>query len=218
MLNAIIIEDERLAMQELVKNLAEASPDVQITATLTSVQESIEYLSQAPDADIIFSDVQLPDGLSFEIFNYTTVDIPIIFITGYDEFIMNAFEYNGIDYLLKPVSKEDLAKAIMKYKMLEKHFRTGNKQVEKLVQVGIRDYCQEELDVIQLRLVVSGEWHAALRADLEQQIVRVVGESVQLEIAIVDDIPLTAAGKRKVVVRRLSSDAAHADRVPVAVS
>lgn len=134
MLNAIIIEDERLAMQDLIKNLSEVSPDVRIAATLSSVRESIEYLSQAPEADIIFSDVQLPDGLSFEIFNYTSVDIPIIFITGYDEFIMNAFEYNGIDYLLKPVSKEELSKAIMKYKMLEKHFRTGNKQVEKLVQ------------------------------------------------------------------------------------
>ena len=113
MLNAIIIEDERLALQELINNLREVSPDISITATLGSVKESIEYLSTSPKADIIFSDVQLADGLSFEIFNYTDVEIPVIFITGYDEFIMNAFEYNGIDYLLKPVRKEDLLKAIM---------------------------------------------------------------------------------------------------------
>jgi len=133
MLNAIIIEDERLALQELINNLRDVSPDIRISATLGSVKESIEYLSTNPKADIIFSDVQLADGLSFEIFNYTEVEIPVIFITAYDEFIMNAFEYNGIDYLLKPVRKEDLLKAIMKYKMLEKHFTTGNKKIDNLL-------------------------------------------------------------------------------------
>ena len=133
MLNVIIIEDERLALQDLINNLYDVSPDLQVTATLSSVKESIEYLSNSPKADLIFSDVQLADGLSFEIFNYTDVEIPIIFITGYDEFIMNAFEYNGIDYLLKPVSKDDLSKAIMKYKMLEKHFSSGNKRMDNLL-------------------------------------------------------------------------------------
>jgi len=133
MLNAIIIEDERLALQELIVNLREVSPDIDISATLRSVKEGIEYLSTGPHADIIFSDVQLSDGLSFEIFNYTDVEIPVIFITGYDEFIMNAFEYNGIDYLLKPVRKEDLLKAIMKYKMLEKHFSAGSQKKDNLL-------------------------------------------------------------------------------------
>ncbi|MES1214290.1 MAG: LytTR family DNA-binding domain-containing protein [Bacteroidota bacterium] len=133
MLNAIIIEDERLALQELIANLRDVSPDIGISATLGSVKESIEYLSTSPKADIIFSDVQLADGLSFEIFNYTEIEIPVIFITGYDEFIMNAFEHNGIDYLLKPVRKEDLLKAIMKYKMLEKHFSAGNKKIDNLL-------------------------------------------------------------------------------------
>jgi DNA-binding LytR/AlgR family response regulator len=133
MLNAIIIEDERLALQELIHNLRDVSPDIEISATLGSVKESIEYLSTMPKADIIFSDVQLADGLSFEIFNYTDIEIPVIFITGYDEFIMNAFEHNGIDYLLKPVRKEDLLKAIMKYKMLEKHFNGGNKKIDNLL-------------------------------------------------------------------------------------
>ena len=133
MLNAIIIEDERLALQELMTNLQDVSPDVQVTATLSSVKEGIEYLSNSPKADIIFSDVQLGDGLSFEIFNYTDIEIPVVFITGYDEFIMSAFEYNGIDYLLKPVTKDDLSKAIMKYKMLAKHFSTDNKRMDNLL-------------------------------------------------------------------------------------
>jgi DNA-binding LytR/AlgR family response regulator len=134
MLNAIIIEDERLAQQDLVKNLTDVWPDVHIAAVLSSVRESIDYLSGSPKAEIIFSDVQLPDGLSFEIFHYTAVEIPVIFITGYDEFMMNAFEYNGIDYLLKPVSKDDLEKAIMKYKMLEKHFAIDKRPIENLLR------------------------------------------------------------------------------------
>jgi phenylacetate-CoA ligase len=75
---------------------------------------------------------------------------------------------------------------------------------------------QEQLDAIQLRLVVSAQWNAAVHDDLEQQISRIVGDSVRLEIAVVNDIPLTAAGKRKVVVRRLSADAVNPDRIPVA--
>jgi len=157
MLKAIIIEDERLAMQDLVNTLYDVAPDVQVAAKLFSVKESIEYLSGSTDADIIFSDVQLADGLSFEIFNYTDIEIPIVFITGYDEFIMNAFEYNGIDYLLKPVSKDDLSKAIMKYKMLEKHFNSGSKRMHNLIhQFGskkkTRLLVRKGLENISLRL------------------------------------------------------------------
>lgn len=157
MLKAIIIEDERLAMQELVNNLYDAAPEVQVVAKLSSVKESIEYLSGSSAADIIFSDVQLPDGLSFEIFSYTDIETPVIFITGYDEFIMNAFEYNGIDYLLKPVCKDDLGKAIMKYKMLEKHFNSGNKRMDSLInQFGgkkkTRLLVRKGLENISLRL------------------------------------------------------------------
>jgi len=133
MINAIVIEDERPAMENLVSTLSSIADDVQVTARLSSVQESIEYLSQQPAVDLIFSDVQLGDGLSFEIFNQTGIRIPVIFITGYDEFMLNAFEYNGIDYLLKPVDKESLRKALNKYRMLEKHF-TDHHSINKLLQ------------------------------------------------------------------------------------
>jgi DNA-binding LytR/AlgR family response regulator len=134
MLHAIVIEDEKTVMNDLINNLTNSWPDVTITAKLSSVKESIEYLSKSPRADIIFSDVQLADGLSFEIFNAMAVQIPVIFITGYDEFVMNTFDYNGIDYLLKPVSSGDLVKAIMKYKMLEKHFISTMEPVANLYQ------------------------------------------------------------------------------------
>lgn len=122
MLNAIIIEDEKPAMEVLVKMLSEVSTQVNIKARLHSVKESIEYITSNPDADIIFSDVQLSDGLSFDIFSQTGVQIPVIFITGYDHYIMMAFENNGIDYLMKPVNKPDLDKALLKYNKLQSHF------------------------------------------------------------------------------------------------
>ena len=123
MKSAIVIEDEKAVAQNLIATLKEVAPDTQIKAVLSSVRESIDYLSQQNNkADIIFCDVQLTDGLSFSIFNEVHIDAPIIFITGYDKFMLNAFEYNSIDYLLKPVCKEDLQKALEKYKRLEQHF------------------------------------------------------------------------------------------------
>jgi DNA-binding LytR/AlgR family response regulator len=133
MLNAIIIEDERPAMENLIDTIRSVADDVNIVATLGSVKESIEFLATNPDADLIFSDVQLGDGLSFEIFDQSGSRIPVIFITGYDEFMLNAFEYNGIDYLLKPVEKDGLSKALAKYRMLEKHF-AGHHSLNNLLQ------------------------------------------------------------------------------------
>jgi len=134
MIHAIIIEDEKAAQESLVQALCHAGVEVTVKTVLSSVQESIQYLTDGERADIIFSDVQLTDGLSFEIFNETGITIPVVFITGYDEFMMNAFEHNGIDYLLKPVTGPDITKALLKYQMLEKHFAGSQKGLEKLMQ------------------------------------------------------------------------------------
>ncbi len=157
MLNAVIIEDERPALENLVSTLYSIAEDVHITARLESVRESIEYLSQKPAVDLIFSDVQLNDGLSFEIFNQGHIRTPVIFITGYDEFMMNAFEYNGIDYLLKPVDKEDLRKALIKYRMLEKHFTDHHSLVNLMQYVG--DHKKKRI------LVKKGMENISLRLD-----------------------------------------------------
>ena len=136
MLKAIIIEDEKPAMEMLVSLLSQVSTKVEIKAKLSSVKESIEYFSGTQDADIIFSDIQLSDGLSFDIFARTSVHIPVIFITGYDRYMMMALENNGIDYLLKPVDKNDLEKAFLKYTRLQSHFLNTNVNMpfENLVQ------------------------------------------------------------------------------------
>lgn len=133
MLKTIIIEDEKPALENLLKTLSEVAEPIQIEATFSSVKESISNLPRFPEANIIFSDVKLPDGLSFEIFSRSIVKIPVIFITGYDDFMLNAFEYNGIDYLLKPVSKPELDKALSKYQMLEKHF-SNHSSITNLVE------------------------------------------------------------------------------------
>ncbi|MBI1341424.1 MAG: response regulator [Terrimonas sp.] len=134
MLKIIIIEDERLAQENLLNLLSQISDAFEIITVLTSVKESIAYLSTPSSANLIFSDVQLPDGLSFEIFERTRLQVPVIFVTGYNEFMMNAFDYNGIDYLLKPVTKADLEKSVMKYQMLQKHFSTYVSSMDKLVE------------------------------------------------------------------------------------
>jgi len=157
MLNTVIIEDERPALENLVTTLTTIAGDIQVTARLTSVRESIEYLSQQPAVDLIFSDVQLNDGLSFEIFSQGDVRVPVIFITGYDEFMMNAFEYNGIDYLLKPVDKDDLRKALTKYRMLEKHFTNHHSLNSLLKYVG--DHKKKRI------LVKKGMENISLRLD-----------------------------------------------------
>jgi DNA-binding LytR/AlgR family response regulator len=135
MTTAIVIEDEKPACQYLLNRLKVIAPDIEVKATLSDIQQSIDYLSKNADSvDIVFSDVQLPDGLSFTIFNQLHTDLPVIFITGYDRFMMNAFDCNGIDYLLKPVNDEDLLRSIEKYRKLEKHFTSGKQQIKSLLQ------------------------------------------------------------------------------------
>ena len=134
MINAVIIEDEKPSQEKLISILKEISPELEVVAILTTVKESIEYFKTSHSVDIMFCDVQLPDGLSFEIFKETQIKIPVIFITGFDKFMLYAFENNGIDYLLKPVDKNELAKALFKYRMLEDHFSQQNRALNNLLQ------------------------------------------------------------------------------------
>lgn len=136
MIKAVIIEDEKKASDYLKTLLQDVAPDISIHAVLESVEEGISYLSSNGKVDIIFSDVQLSDGLSFSIFESVEINVPIVFITGYDRFMMDAFENNGIDYLLKPICKEALQKALKKYRSLERHFTADKTEepVEQLLQ------------------------------------------------------------------------------------
>ncbi|RIV42187.1 MULTISPECIES: LytR/AlgR family response regulator transcription factor [Flagellimonas] len=113
-MNVIIIEDEKPAARRLSRLLAEQ--DIEVSTMLHSVDESIEWFQNNPHPDLIFLDIQLSDGLSFEIFDLVEVKSAIIFTTAYDEYALQAFKLNSIDYLLKPIDDEELESAVKKYR------------------------------------------------------------------------------------------------------
>ncbi|KAB5492058.1 LytR/AlgR family response regulator transcription factor [Flagellimonas hadalis] len=113
-MNVIIIEDEKPAARRLARLLADL--DLEVSTMLHSVDESIEWFQNNPHPDLIFLDIQLSDGLSFEIFDVVDVKSAIIFTTAYDEYALQAFKLNSIDYLLKPIDDEELESAVKKYR------------------------------------------------------------------------------------------------------
>ena len=113
-MNVIIIEDEKPAARRLNRMLANL--DIEVNTMLHSVNESIEYFNNNNHPDLIFLDIQLSDGLSFEIFDEVHINSAIIFTTAYDEYALKAFKLNSIDYLLKPIDDDELEAAVKKYK------------------------------------------------------------------------------------------------------
>jgi len=115
-MKAIIIEDEELAAQRLRALINECDPGIEVTAMLESISDSIAWFRQNPQPDLIFLDIHLEDGLSFTIFEEIKIKVPIIFTTAFDEYAIKAFKMKSIDYLLKPILREDLCRSIEKYK------------------------------------------------------------------------------------------------------
>lgn len=113
-MKAIIIEDETRAAERLRKMILELSPNMAFYQTISSVAEGIEFFRSGSVPDVVFLDVELADGRSFEIFRQTKVSSPVIFTTAYDQYALDAFKHNGVDYLLKPIRKEDLELALKK--------------------------------------------------------------------------------------------------------
>lgn len=115
-MRVLIIEDEQLTAKKLVVMLGELLPDAQVQGVLQSVGESVEWFRGNPMPDLVFMDIHLADDLSFSIFDSVQITCPIIFTTAYDEYALRAFEVNSIDYLLKPVSRDSLQRALDKLK------------------------------------------------------------------------------------------------------
>ncbi|WP_026628930.1 LytR/AlgR family response regulator transcription factor [Dyadobacter alkalitolerans] len=119
-MDALIVEDEDLSVRRLKKLLNETAPDLLISGVTDSIEETVEWLRNnqkagRADPDLIFLDIELSDGQSFEIFNRVQVTSTIIFTTSYDEYALQAFKLNSIDYLLKPVHRDDLQRSLQKY-------------------------------------------------------------------------------------------------------
>lgn len=118
-MKVLIVEDEELAVKKLQKTLAAADDSVEVIGVTDSIKSSVEWLQQNTQPDLILMDIELADGQSFEIFNLTEVKSPVIFTTSYDEFALKAFKVNSVDYLLKPVQKEELQAALAKFRKLK---------------------------------------------------------------------------------------------------
>ncbi|MBW1298981.1 LytR/AlgR family response regulator transcription factor [Aquimarina litoralis] len=117
-MNVVIIEDETSVAQNLSDLLFEINPEIKVLVVLETVQSSIRWFQKNNAPDIAFFDIKIADGSSFEILEKTKLNFPIIFTTAFDEYALKAFKYNSIDYLLKPIKKSDLEKAISKYQNL----------------------------------------------------------------------------------------------------
>lgn len=117
-MRVLIIEDEHHAQKYLSNLLITIVPSVQILDTLDSVEDAVEWLNEHPPPGLIFMDIQLADGLSFNIFKKVKVDAPVIFTTAFDQYMLQAFKVNSVDYLLKPIEEIDLQNAIDKYQQI----------------------------------------------------------------------------------------------------
>jgi len=116
----IIIEDESLVAEDLANSLKNCNAAIEITALLGSVKEAIAYFKNNPQPDLIFSDIQLGDGLSFEIIKAVPLHVPVIFCTAFNEYALDAFKANGIEYILKPFSGNELEAALGKFQNMQK--------------------------------------------------------------------------------------------------
>src|SRR5581483_9101834 len=118
----LVVEDEPPARAKLVAALRLADPEARIAGETGGVDETLRWLETNPAPDLMFLDVQLNDGSSFDLLRRAKVECPVIFATAYDEYLQQAFETQGIDYLLKPVRPERVTAAIQKYRKLRDHF------------------------------------------------------------------------------------------------
>lgn len=141
-MNCIIIEDEAVAARRLNKLIEHNG--IQVLAELHSVQESIDWFKQNGEPDLIFLDIQLGDGISFEIFEEIQPKSAIIFTTAYDEYALRAFKFNSIDYLLKPIQEKELVKAIDKFKnMQQPQISFSPLQIQQLLQANFESKYRE---------------------------------------------------------------------------
>jgi DNA-binding LytR/AlgR family response regulator len=140
----LVIEDEKLASDRLIKMIKEVEPSAEILDTLVSIRSSVEWLKAHDAPDVIMMDIHLADGPSFEIFAAVQVTSPVIFTTAYDEHALDAFKVNSIDYLLKPIKKEEIERAFEKLRKLSgmhlKQLETFMKQFSGQTKSTSKDY------------------------------------------------------------------------------
>ena len=122
-MTVLILEDEAITAEELRHYVCDIDPTVQVLAVLDTIDDAVDFLNERGSPDLIFSDIQLADGLSFDVFERVQVRCPVIFCTAFDEYAMQAFAANSIDYILKPFDRKAIADGLNKFRMLQTAFR-----------------------------------------------------------------------------------------------
>jgi DNA-binding LytR/AlgR family response regulator len=161
-----IVEDEDLAVKKLKKTLQSVDEEAIVVGEADSIKSSVEWLQSNPAPDLILMDIELADGQSFEIFNQTKVQSPVIFVTSYDEYALKAFKVNSIDYLLKPVQKEDLQAALEKYRQMKNLYKEN--QSPQISMDALVKELQQKLNIKEYRkrfLVKHGQKLVSIETD-----------------------------------------------------
>lgn len=141
-MKVLIIEDEPLTARNLTRMLKQIEPRIEITATIDSVTSAVKWLKENEQPDLFFMDIQLSDGISFDIFDKVKIEKPVIFTTAYNEYAIRAFKVNSVDYLLKPVDKEQLQIAVEKFR---KYFGQNTTEISGQLQSFVSSYKKAEL-------------------------------------------------------------------------
>ena len=144
-----IIEDETAAAQNLSAILRKVCPDIEVVATIDTVVDSIDFFREKPTLDLVFMDIHLADGSSFRIFDKVEISIPIIFTTAYDQYAIEAFKVNSIDYLLKPINEESIRRAIEKWQRLTSAERTN--YTSRTAQVALAQKVEQQTFLVHYR-------------------------------------------------------------------
>ena len=165
-MKALIIEDENLIARELKNKIASVSSDVDIIEVLPSLKTARKWFLENAEPDLIFADIQLSDGVSFEIFERYELKCPVVFTTAYDEYAIRAFKVNGIDYLLKPVDTNDLKKAIDKCRNLHEQKTKLPANLQELMQVLQQPANGKQLYKEKFVVNVRNNWIPILTKDI----------------------------------------------------
>lgn len=185
MLKVVIVEDEKMTILDLQDTLRRIDRDIEVVKCLTTIPEALDYFKTADEYDLIFSDIQLNDGTGFDIYRQVDIRKPIIFCTAYDEYALEAFRTNGIDYLLKPFNKQSVAKALDKYSALKANFETDTVRLVNL----LRTMEQPVTDIKGSLLVFQGDkiipvekQHIALFCLENEQVVAITFHSASYRV------------------------------------
>jgi DNA-binding LytR/AlgR family response regulator len=166
MTKVLIIEDERLAAEKLERMVAKQRPDWMVLGPVETVEYAVKWLDSNPTPDLILMDIQLADGISFEIFEQVEVKSPVIFTTAFDEYAIRAFKVNSIDYLLKPIDPDSLEAALKKFERISSSMIPDNKVIEQT----FRQIAQTSKTRFLVKVGVN--YHSILTRDIEMFFIR----------------------------------------------